>query len=62
MDLPALPVRESTLRIKVDKPVKQYEVELLNLAFAHHAIVAYGDPTEELSLVADLIGIKKVIL
>jgi L-arabinose isomerase len=62
LDLPALPVKESTLRIRVDKPVKQYLVELLNLGFAHHSIVVYGDLTEELSFIADLMGIKKVFL
>ena len=46
--------------MRVDKPVKQYLVELLNHGFAHHTIVAYGDLTEELSFIADLMGIRKI--
>jgi len=49
-------------RMRMEKPVKQLLVELLNHGFAHHTIVAYGDLTEELSYVADLMGIRKVQL
>jgi L-arabinose isomerase len=62
LDLPALPIREVSLRIRVDKPVKEYFVELLNHGFAHHTIVGYGDLTEQLSYIADLMGITKVFL
>ena len=62
LDLPPLPCREVTLRIRFEKPVKQYIVELLNHGFSHHAMIAYGDLTDELSLIADLMGIGKVIL
>jgi L-arabinose isomerase len=62
LDLPALPIREVSLQIKVDKPVREYLVELLNHGFAHHTIVGYGDLTEELAYIADLMGIRKVFL
>jgi hypothetical protein len=62
LDLPSLRIREVNLRIKVDKPVKQYFTELLNHGFSHHTIVSYGDITEELSFIADLMGIGKVFL
>ena len=62
LDLPPLPIRELSLRIKIEKPVKQFYVELLNHGFAHHTIVSYGDLVEELSFAADLMGIKKVII
>jgi L-arabinose isomerase len=62
LDLPALPIREVNFRMRMEKPVKQLLVELLNHGFAHHTIVAYGDLTEELSYVADLMGIRKVQL
>jgi L-arabinose isomerase len=62
LDLPALPIRESNLRMRMGKPIKTYLEELLDLGFAHHTIVAYGDLTEELSYIADMMDIKKVIL
>jgi L-arabinose isomerase len=62
LDLPALPIREVNFRMRMEKPVKQLLVELLNQGFAHHTIVAYGDLTEELSFIADLMGIRKVLL
>jgi L-arabinose isomerase len=62
LDLPCLRIREVSFRMKVDKPVKQYLTELLYHGFAHHTIVGYGDLTEELSYIADLMGIKKVFL
>jgi L-arabinose isomerase len=62
LDLPVLPIREVNFRMRMEKPVKQLLVELLNHGFAHHTIVAYGDLTEELSFIADLMGIRKVLL
>jgi len=62
LDLPVIRCRELNFRIKVDKPVKEYITELLGYGFAHHTIVAYGDLMEELSLIADLMGIRKVFL
>ena len=62
LDLPALPIRESNLRMRMGKPIKTYLEELLDLGFAHHTIVAYGDLIEELAYIADMMGIKKVVL
>lgn len=62
LDLPCLRIREVSFRMKVDKPVKQYLTELLYHGFAHHTIVGYGDLSEELSYIADLMDIKKVLL
>jgi hypothetical protein len=57
-----LRIREVNLRIRVDKPVKEYLVELLDHGFSHHTIVGCGDLTEELAYIADLMGIRKVFL
>jgi len=62
LDLPALSVGEINLRVKVEKPVKEYIAELLYHGFAHHCIVVYGDVREELSFIADLMGINKVFI
>lgn len=62
LDLPCIPCGECNLRIKVDKPVKDYLVDLLNHGFAHHSIIINGDLSEELSFIADLMDIKKVFI
>ena len=62
LDLPPLPINESSFRMRMGKPIKSYLEELLSHGFAHHTIVGYGDLTEELSFIADLMGIRKVFL
>jgi L-arabinose isomerase len=62
LDLPPLSVEEVNLRVKVEKPVKEYIAELLYHGFAHHCMVVYGDVREELSFIADLMGINKVFI
>ncbi|MCL5985691.1 MAG: hypothetical protein M1371_03895 [Actinobacteria bacterium] len=62
LDLPCIPCGECNFRMRVEKPVKDYLVELLNHGFAHHSIVGYGDLREELSFIADLMGIKKIFI
>jgi len=53
-------VGEINLRVKVEKPVREYIAELLYHGFTHHCMVVYGDVREELSFIADLMGINKV--
>jgi len=62
LDLPPLSIGEVNLRVKVEKPVKEYIAELLYHGFAHHCMVVYGDVKEELSFIADLMGINKVFI
>lgn len=62
LDIPPLSVGEINLRVKVEKPVKEYIAELLYHGFAHHCLVVYGDIREELSFIADLMGVGKVFI
>ncbi len=62
LDLPPLSVGEVNLRVRLEKPVKEYITELLYHGFAHHCMVVYGDVREELSFIADLMGINKVFI
>jgi len=62
LDLPPLSVGEVNLRVKVEKPVKEYIAELLYHGFPHHCMVVYGDVREQLSFMADLMGINKVFI
>lgn len=61
LDISTIPCEEIHALIKIGKPVKEFIKELLYEGFSHHAIIGYGDMTEELGYIADFMGIKKVI-
>ncbi|WP_214630395.1 hypothetical protein [Paenibacillus agaridevorans] len=56
-----IPCEEITGVVKFDTPIKPFLTTLIKEGFAHHCIIAYGDLTEELSMIADFMGIRKVI-
>ncbi|BBH18859.1 hypothetical protein Back11_02040 [Paenibacillus baekrokdamisoli] len=56
-----IPCEEITAVVKFHTPIKQFLAALIKEGFAHHCIIGYGDLTEELSNVADFMGIRKVI-
>lgn len=56
-----IPCEEITAVIQFGTPIKQFLAALIKEGFAHHCIIGYGDLTEELSYVADFMGIRKVI-
>ncbi len=58
LDTEPLPINESSLIIRVDKPVKAYLRELIELGFAHHVIAVSGDVTRQLELFARQAGIR----
>jgi L-arabinose isomerase len=55
----SIPCEDVTLILKTEIPIKEYIKKLLLTGFDHHAIICYGDVTQELSYIADLMGIKK---
>ena len=55
-----IPCEEITAVVKFPVPIKAFLAELIKEGFAHHCIIGYGDLTEELSYVADFMGIRKV--
>lgn len=55
----SIPCRETTLILKTETPVKEFIKKLLRTGFSHHAIICYGDLTEELGYIADLMRIEK---
>jgi L-arabinose isomerase len=60
LDLPALPIHDCSLLVKIQRPIKEF-VELVTKAgFAHHAITVRGDVRTQLGQLADLLGIQKV--
>ena len=52
LDLPPLPINESNLIVRVDKPVKAYFRELMMHGFAHHAITVPGHVGSQLECFA----------
>lgn len=62
LDIPEnIPCEEITAVVKFPVPIKTFLAELIKEGFAHHCIIAYGDLTEELSYIADFMGIRKVV-
>lgn len=57
LDTPPLKISESSMVIKVEKPVKQYLKQLMKFGFAHHSIAAPGEATAELESFAEQLGI-----
>ncbi len=55
----SIPCEDVTLILKTEIPIKEYIKKLLLRGFDHHAIICYGDLTEELSYIADFMKIKK---
>ena len=61
-DLPAMPIRDCSLLVKLERPIKEYVELLVKRGFAHHAIAVRGDVRKQLGQLADLMGMEKVIL
>jgi L-arabinose isomerase len=62
VDLPAMPIHDCSLLVKLERPIKEYVELLVKQGFAHHAIAVRGDVRKELGQLADLMGMEKVIL
>jgi L-arabinose isomerase len=56
-DYPCLPCNEIHALIEVERPVKEYLVEIQRRGVAHHVIVAHGEARRELELLASVLGI-----
>jgi L-arabinose isomerase len=61
-DLPTMPIRDCSLLVKLERPIKEYVELLVKRGFAHHAIAVRGDVRKQLGQLADLMGMEKVIL
>jgi L-arabinose isomerase len=62
LDLPALPIHDSSLIVQVDRPIKEYVEILTQQGFPHHCIAVRGEVRPQLSQLADLMGMGKVFL
>ena len=52
LDTPPLKINESSMIVRVDKPVKEYLKQLMCYGFAHHCIAVNGNLTEHLECLA----------
>ena len=57
LDTEPLHINESSLIVRVDKPVKQYFRELVELGYTHHVIAVSGDVTAQVEMFARQAGI-----
>jgi L-arabinose isomerase len=58
LEYPCLPCEEIHALVQVERPVKEYLVEIQKQGVSHHAIIVHGDIREELSLLASVLGIR----
>jgi L-arabinose isomerase len=56
LDLPSLPISETSLIVRVKKPVREYLREVIMHGFAHHVITAPGNVTEHLECFGRQLG------
>jgi L-arabinose isomerase len=59
---PRLPCDEIHGLVRVDSPVREYLRTLLEHGMAHHVIVVHGDVVDELEMIADAMGVQKLVV
>ena len=62
LDLPPLPIQTPQALIRTERPVIEFLETIMSSGFRHHAALCPGDCVAELSLLADMLGARKVIL
>ncbi len=55
----SIPCEDVTLLYRPNTPIKDFVRKIVKTGFDHHAIMCYGDLTQELGYLADLMGVKK---
>ena len=61
LQYPCLPCNEIHALVRVEKPVKEYLVEIQRQGVPHHVIVVHGDVRQELQYLADILGIRSFV-
>jgi L-arabinose isomerase len=59
---PTLPCNEIHALVQIERPVKQFLVELQEYGVAHHCIVVHGDVQKEMQMLAKVWGIRSLTL
>lgn len=58
LEYSCLPCDEIHALVKVERPVKEYLVEIQRHGVSHHAIIVHGDIRKELEFLASILGIR----
>jgi len=58
LEYPCLPCGEIHALVKVDRPVKEFLVEIQRQGVSHHAVIVHGDVRKDLELLASVLGIR----
>lgn len=58
LEYPCLPCEEIHALVRVERPIKEYLVEIQKQGVSHHAIIVHGDIRKELHLLASVLGIR----
>ena len=58
LDTPPLKINESSMIVRVDKPVKEYLKQIMQFGFSHHCIAAPGTVAEQLECFARQLGLE----
>jgi L-arabinose isomerase len=59
---PARPVHTAHFIVKTDRPVREFLQLLLKSGVPHHVVLVHGDARKQLECVADLMGIRKLVI
>jgi L-arabinose isomerase len=62
LDYPCLPCKEIHAFVRVERPVKEYLLEIQRRGFPHHVFLSYGDARRELELLASSLRIQPFTL
>ena len=62
LDVPAMPICDSSLVVGLERPIKQYVEILTKRGFPHHCIAVRGDVRRQLGQLADLMGMEQVLI
>jgi L-arabinose isomerase len=62
LDVPAMPIHDSSLVVRLEQPIKDYVETLTKRGFPHHCIAVRGDVRKQLAQLADLMAMEKVLI
>ncbi|HEB30525.1 MAG TPA: hypothetical protein ENI15_06575 [Spirochaetes bacterium] len=62
LDVPTLRIQTPQALIQIKYQINDFFETIMSSGFRHHAALCPGDHVEDLSLMADLMGARKVIM
>ncbi len=62
LDVPAMPIYDCSLVVRLERPIKQYVEILTKRGFPHHCIAVRGDVRRQLGQLADLMAMEQVLI